>query len=398
MDSLYRAFYSFRALADVLRTVPQVSVWDDHDIRDGWGSQLDEYDENGEMDECLKPYYEVARAAYVNHSVASGPRAAETPALTKTGPLHQQFRFGNLPGFAWDLRSARDASRRQVVDVAQMEAFFTWLEKDVADGDIAIIVSSMPLFLRNNDVAEYAGRKFAGHMNDDLRDAWASEENKVQRHQILEALMKARVERNIKPVFVSGDYHKAALSELWYFEEKPRGSWGWKPVRKVFGYEILATGLFHEGIATGMDARIFNRIEAQRVGHHMTWKLKAGEKSYAIEPYVTLSKVTPNFGALVMEDETLHLKTYLAEKIGNRAYAREYVLKSDWDKPYVEADEKDYGFKQRVLNTLMFLKRSEYFILPRLKPSSSYDLGLEIPAGPKAARGPDRYYRNKALR
>jgi hypothetical protein len=58
LDEAYRRSWSFETLDEVLKTTPSVMTWDDHEIRDGWGSQGDEH-------VYLDTYYAAARDAFL---------------------------------------------------------------------------------------------------------------------------------------------------------------------------------------------------------------------------------------------------------------------------------------------------------------------------------------------
>ena len=343
----YRAFGSFGALNTPLKKTPQVAVWDDHEIRDGWGSQRDEND--------LKDIFLAARDGYIDHQFGPSPGPGNKTVIndrikvdTKTGnpyPLHQTFTVGHYEGFAFDLRTDRDATQQptRVISPTQKEAFEVWLG-ELKDTQKILIISSMPVFLGNNDL-EGVYARFNKETQDDIQDGWSK--NPSDRMWLIQQLMEARL-RGIMPVLVSGDYHKGALSEIWYGDEKERacGRSG-ETKKKVFGYEIIASGLFHEGMVRGKKAELFSRVEAQRIGKHFIKGIEAGGKSYCLDSHVEKSTVVENFGVLTDSNgdgnlDILKLVTMMPNELGVA------TLPMNWTKDFVPRDEKKYkGFWQK---------------------------------------------------
>lgn len=338
---MYREFYSFRALNELFRRVPQVNAWDDHDIRDGWGSQGDEYKPDGTLTKGMGDLYLQARKAYIDHQVLPGPRASEAAVFhARNVPIHQPFQVGDIKGFAFDTRSNRnrgDGSKPPLVlSQEQKDAFIAWLRHTVRDGDTILLISPMPVFLQNNKFIARAGQ--LGDTKDDLNDGWES--NAAERQWLLTHLLEAWINRCIKVITVSGDYHKSALSEIWHHTKD--GTW------QVFGYEILATGLYHEAIAQDIPKKVFKKGEAQRVGQHRISVTLADGSMHILEPYVKFSEVLPNFASLTIDNGKLTARTYVPEinQDGSLA-AVEYGLSLDWTKPYIFANEAEQTWWQK---------------------------------------------------
>lgn len=383
VKSTYRAFGAFPAMNEVFQSVYQVNAWDDHEIRDGWGSQGDEYIDD-ELNPRLAAAYELARDGYINHQYLMGPNQPTTTGDTTGGDtlahpasLHQQFTMGDVQGFVLDLRTNRisadnqGASIDQVLGEDQKKAFENWVE-GLAEDQLALIVSSMPVFLKNNEIVERVIAGVKPSLRDDLKDAWAS--NTAERDWLIKTVLAARLAKNIKPVFVSGDYHKGALSEIWMGDEEA-GACTKSGERKktIFGYEMIASGLFHEGIAKGMPAKGFDRAEAQRVGQHFIKELSVEvggkETTYCLDPHVEKSIVAENFGGLVLQPDS-QSKDSLRLIAGREARIRENKKKDDnhenkaevfemvldWDKNFDPLAEKCYrGFWQVTSRIFRFL-------------------------------------------
>jgi hypothetical protein len=340
LDDMYRAFFSFKDMRDVFAATPQANAWDDHEIRDGWGSVRNDY--IGEaVNPALAPYFKLARRAYIEHQVKIGPAAAAGDDPRQA--LTQEFKVGSLPGFILDLRSHRNAEAKTVMDRQQFAAFQTWLNNNA--GRKVIIVSSMPLFLINNDIVEKAAR---GELSDDTADSWSSTANQEQREELLTMVVEARV----KPIFVSGDYHKAALSELWQIDAQGN--------KTVFGYELLATGLYHEGLLTSKIGRVgFSKIEAQRSAKHYV-AVETSHGQFRLEPYVRRSMVANNFGFVSVNGDDVDIRMIVADEAISDSQAQIYSLRARWGAPFNKEDDLEWHWWSSFLN--LFLPESKEFI------------------------------------
>jgi hypothetical protein len=348
LETMYREFYSFRALNELFRRVPQVNSWDDHDVRDGWGSHGDEYDANGQLSAEMREAYWLGRRAYVNQQILPGPRAGEAAKFrAENVPIHQVFQVGAIKGFAFDTRSNRrvglNGEPSIVLGQAQKEAFEQWLNQTVKKDDMILLVSPMPLFLQNNWAATTVGAH--GGTKDDINDGW--ENHAEERKWLLTLLLEARINRGVRVITVSGDYHKSALSEIWHYGQDGK--------RHVFGYEILATGVYHEGIAQGIFKRAFKRIEAQRVGQHRINVTLADGAGHTFEPYVKFSEVLPNFALLTVDGANALARVYVPEvNEDDSLSAVEYSLPFDWTKEYRQSDEAEQTLWQKILSKFVF--------------------------------------------
>jgi hypothetical protein len=378
----YRAFGSFNAMSGPLQLAPQVNVWDDHEIRDGWGSQGDEY-VNGTLDPKFATIFNSARNGYIDHQFAPGPgrdskktNSEELVQLTdNTEPLFQTFTVGDYEGFAFDLRSQRNSNlpEPQVIGDTQKDAFNVWLDK-LPKNQKVLIISSMPVFLQNNELLETAGPLYDKELADDIQDGWS--QNEQDRKWLIQTLLQARTIKNTMPVFVSGDYHKGAISEIWYGnqEQLACGKSGERS-KKIFGYEILASGLYHEGMPRGLKAAAFHRGESQRLGGHFIYNIGVGDNTYCLDPHVEISTVQENFGGLIdsSNPETLDKLTLVSLREDNRVNV--FETKLDWEKGFDPDKEKDYiGFWQTLSEIFGFIPLVKDTFTPLGTEVSDYPL------------------------
>ena len=162
VEKTYRAFGAFKDLNEVQKRVSQVNAWDDHEIRDGWGSQEDEYEsDNVTLSEKFKPAFMAAKKGFIDHQFLIGPRSSEAGSLQNNlKTMEQTFQVGSYKGIALDLRTQRNYLDKRVLGDDQVKFFKNWLSKEVKTGEAIIIVSTMPLFLRNYEFTERAANKY----------------------------------------------------------------------------------------------------------------------------------------------------------------------------------------------------------------------------------------------
>lgn len=355
VEKTYRAFGSIVDMNTIQKNISQVSAWDDHEIRDGWGSQEDEYKiDNITLTEKFRHAFMAAKKGYVDHQLLTGPRSSDASLLIDNlSTMEQTFSVGKYKGITLDLRTSRNIQVPRVMGQEQKQYFKKWLKDEVNDGDPIIIISTMPIFLANYPIVEKIANKSNSDSKDDVNDGWASKKNNKERREILSMLLDARINRDVKPIFVSGDYHKGAISEIWYGESGDCDKDG-EINKKVFGYELLASGVYHEGIVDDYEAFAFNKIESQRLGAHFINELGSDnlDKKYCLDPFVSMSIVQENFGGLeVIPDGDDLLKLVTGDGKNNEAYVFQLPLK--WNKPFIPENEKAY--------VTIYQKATKYF-------------------------------------
>lgn len=300
LNRMYGAFGSFASMQEVFHHLPSTAVWDDHEIRDGWGSHGDEYLQNEEGEWVLNPelkaYFEASKKAFYRHFAVTG-HPLHKPETDYTG-LQQEFVVGRTHCFLLDLRSQRDVNRHQAMDETQMKDFRHWLD-GLEEGTPVLIVSSIPLFWEAPDFMESMMETFKQEMEDDITDAWSSEANVEQRNEIYRLLLEARLSKNIKPVILSGDIHLGAINRVWYKTTEGQAN--------TLAYEMVVSGFAHRSLEEQSWSRqLANLVASDGV---LAEDIPAGGKSYKITVGMQLSAAKLNFGAVeyLPDSSALHL-------------------------------------------------------------------------------------------
>lgn len=241
-DSLYSIFktiyrYNFLSphVADTFSKMPSLMMWDDHEIRDGWGSHGDEQDEDKQR------LFKIARHAFIANqylrNIEPGGIDQEKydELLSSSKPLHHGFSFGNRVHFLMldsrTNRSLNDSS--SLFDASTNNAVDSWLAKgNNESGNLYVLTSGTPLF-----ASRFIDESFIATLDieirDDMIDAWGSYHNTLARDELLERLKK-HFTANPKDrlLVMSGDVHYSSLYQI-------------KLDGQIIGQEIVTSGIAH---------------------------------------------------------------------------------------------------------------------------------------------------------
>ena len=211
---MYRYHWSFTEFRQVLATYPHLMMWDDHEIRDGWGSEDADWSVgNLAMFSVAK---EVAEQYVLN---VGGPR------IRPEGEAHKAYIDGVQAVFLTDTRTTRHYvdPGGQLFSEEQLEDLYRFNEIVAADHNVRyyLLGTTVP-FLYVSDSFESVGSqvpKFLTDMmagvRDDLRDSWSSPGNKEALKKVLSALRHLQLRRpDLHIVNISGDIHVANAFEL----------------------------------------------------------------------------------------------------------------------------------------------------------------------------------------
>lgn len=242
-ETIYRAYFSLEPYASALQALPTAMIWDDHEIRDGWGSHGDE-----ENSDEWRQHLEVARDYFVGWQASRNPPAPGAVATTEgyaeaarvgTSPTKSsEFDFGFDWGsqttfFIMDLRSQRDTLQGQAGSEAQIERLKAWFASRDDSPTLWVLGSPLPLSLSKR-VADTLQRWLICRRKDDMRDAWSSAPLTKQREEILKTIADHfHAHRSHRLLILSGDVHFSELLEL--SDERDRN--------RVYGHEIVSSGL-----------------------------------------------------------------------------------------------------------------------------------------------------------
>ena len=213
--SVRKAFSSF----------PTYMMWDDHELRDGWGSFRFSNKKNDEMDEIfaewkkkglnykdckelLRRMEEAGKQVYYEYQHKHNPK-------TNPNVFDYGFSMAKAAFYFLDGRGHRDINRstQRILGIAQFNRFKDWINfLDPQKTKYLFVISAVPLLhlspvLVNKDKNILAD---LADIQDDLRDSWEHKLHNAERKALLQVLFKA-ANKGIKVSVLSGDVHTAAV-------------------------------------------------------------------------------------------------------------------------------------------------------------------------------------------
>jgi hypothetical protein len=214
---MYRAHWSFAPLQHLMCRIPHVCIWDDHEIRDGWGSEDQDFAGGNPL------IFEVAREVADEYILENGPRLrvtrAGTPAVARPD-AHQAYFAGSVAVFIFDGRNSRRYSdpESRIVSEAQFADFEAFCDAVARNRRVRFVVMGCAVpFINLKDFVEELGAQapkaltdlLAG-IRDDIRDSWHAPANRPGLKRIIGILRRLHLRRpDLDIVNVSGDIHVA---------------------------------------------------------------------------------------------------------------------------------------------------------------------------------------------
>jgi len=194
MADMYRFNWSRDALRRVFAHVPTYMLWDDHDIRDGWGSMAGDsptlarkHHRGAEIFRKCTAYFEDARDVYWHFQACRNPRpgdhrdplvptqldrsfpnyiAAPLPRGQRLG-MPYVFRVGRLMVMVLDSRGERDLFRaeRPILGTRQWAFIDEVFARLPTDADALVVVTATPLASQDPDGQT---QRLMGERTDDI--------------------------------------------------------------------------------------------------------------------------------------------------------------------------------------------------------------------------------------
>ena len=210
-QDMYRHYWSFDDFQAVQRRRAHIYIWDDHELRDGSGSEAEDFEGNNPTIREIAT--DVARAYILDQ----GPRV-RWPQGNEPVDAHKHYFHGSVATFIFDGRSSRVYNKQngRVVSEQQMADFKSFCHAVAQDESIRYLCMGTAVpFINLRHFVERLGSNipkklsdFAGKVRDDLRDSWHSPGNQAQLKELLSILRETQ-DKNEKCTVVnlSGDIH-----------------------------------------------------------------------------------------------------------------------------------------------------------------------------------------------
>ncbi len=211
---MYRYHWSVAGMNRALRNFPHILMWDDHEIRDGWGSESSDFADGNQA------MFDIARQAASEYVLDVGPRVRDE------GDAHRFYIRGAQASFIFDTRTSRHYSDPggKLISQTQLNDFRSSCEQISGCSEVKFLVlgTTVP-FLYMKDLIENLGSKApkaitdkVGGVRDDLRDSWLAPGNQAALQEILDIVKSLLWSRpSLHVINVSGDIHVANAFEIW---------------------------------------------------------------------------------------------------------------------------------------------------------------------------------------
>lgn len=180
MARVYHRFWSRAPVAEILANVPTYMMWDDHDIRNGWGSDPGDsptlarrYPRGRSISASYEAFFEDARQVYWHFQHVRNPatHGIDGVAFLEPGTRHAPpftFACGATTLLVLDNRGARDIWRPQqpVLGAEQWTLLRGLLDGLKAKTDSLVVIVPLPVVsMPNRGIVQ----TMFGHRRDDIR-------------------------------------------------------------------------------------------------------------------------------------------------------------------------------------------------------------------------------------
>lgn len=280
LELLYRYHFAIPPLDKAMQSIPTLMMWDDHEIRDGWGSHGDETEGH------WPGYLKRAKAAFLAYEAQRNP--GFSPGMDAAD---FEFRYGKqVKALVLDTRSCRSitsADEQKRTGRRESKALCDeskprvqkWLEIDPASPPTLYILGLGTVFSMNEAGAAKAARVLLSEIADDLADSWGSSAMRQERRWLVEELEKHFTERpQDRLLILSGDIHESGLVFLTLKDAQGK--------ERIFGHEVISSGL----AADKMDEKYIAFLSSQ-----------SGELSSRMYSRVVGSVRAANFAEIVVD-------------------------------------------------------------------------------------------------
>jgi hypothetical protein len=201
-EAAYQAQWDFRWFRRTLANLPTYMTWDDHEIRNGWGSErLDGSAAN------RQEAFRIAREAYCRFQHDHNPPSFGTGAHD----LFYAFAYGNAGVLVLDGRGARDIESKvdPLLGAQQWKCVKQWLRDETPGLEALFVVASVPPVHVPPELA-----KPGGALASDIRDQWTSRYNAPELERLATELFDRANEHDIPIVLLGGDVHLGTVACL----------------------------------------------------------------------------------------------------------------------------------------------------------------------------------------
>jgi phosphodiesterase/alkaline phosphatase D-like protein len=197
----YQAQWDFEWFRKTLARLPAYMTWDDHEIRNGWGSE--QADGSAKRREAFALVREIYRRFQHDHNP---PSFGDHP-----DDLFYAFEYGDVGFLVLDGRGERDCTGTTdpLLGTRQWKRVTEWLRDETPRLEALFVVTSVPLVHVPARLA-----KGPDAVISDFRDQWTSETNAPELERLVVELFDRANEHDIPVVLLGGDVHLGTIARL----------------------------------------------------------------------------------------------------------------------------------------------------------------------------------------
>ncbi|RLT93800.1 alkaline phosphatase D family protein [Ketobacter sp.] len=206
-EDLYRSRWSDPDMAYMYASVPNVMMWDDHDIFDGWGSFPKD------MHECnvFQGIFQIARHYFELFQI----RSRHNTSLLNPAAEHYAFAFQFRGYHILALDNRAERTLQQVMSATQWQDLIHYFNQHANSGHL-LLLSAVPVVYRDFSFTESVvdATPWEEELTDDLKDHWRAKEHQCERARLVMRLLENHKRRQGKTVILSGDVHIGCLGVI----------------------------------------------------------------------------------------------------------------------------------------------------------------------------------------
>jgi alkaline phosphatase D len=227
---IYKGFWGIEQLKKVFSHYPMYMIWDDHEIKDGWGSYTTEelaaeINNPGEKVNFEKNLFLVNQMFNASKRVYKEYEQCHNPPSYGTA---FDYSFANAAGnfYVLDTRGDRDFNRSSnvILGVEQLNRFKKWLEENSSRKGEArplFIVSAIPLVHMIGFALTMDKWLPLMGLKDDIRDHWLHDNNVAELSELVTEIFKCSDISGRPVLILSGDVHIGTFYEFFSKDKYP---------------------------------------------------------------------------------------------------------------------------------------------------------------------------------
>jgi len=205
-DSRYNEFWRFRSIRNVFSRCPAYMMWDDHEIRDGWGSRKSDF-----SNKQLKKVFKAAEEAFIRHQLSYNP-FCPSPLNKK----YYSFRFAQAGFIVLDLRGERNAKSKKIMSDTQWEWFKKTINSYCSRCKAVFLITTVPFYHPVRGVAKAVVDIKDIFSKDEMEDSWSDKQWRNEGIKFADIIIESisLPGRRARLYLLGGDAHIATAGEI----------------------------------------------------------------------------------------------------------------------------------------------------------------------------------------